>query len=272
MRTCIVFACSGTPYAREALTAAQRARSLMPEQPLVAFADGDGAAVFRDSGLFAEVHTIPDPAYSFIDKTRIDLPAHYDAALFLDTDTYMVAPVPEIFALLERFDLVVAHEPTRYSFDKAYRHRLSDRAPLAFPEFNTGVLAFRNSPAVRSFFDAWRADNAAREAGDAPPAHDQPAFRTALWESDLRFYVLPPEFNFRFEMPGFIGGFSGVRILHGRGAARARLARRLAPAAPFPRVRIPLAWPVVALRKRVRRWRRGLGLTRSALRRARNAR
>lgn len=262
MNTCFVFACSGVSYAREAAEAAARARTVMPDQPCVGFADRDGAAVFRESGQFLEVHEIPDPAFSFIDKTRIWLPEHFDAAVYLDGDVYLVNPIAELFSLLTRFDLIVAHEPTRFSFDKGYRYRLDDSAPGAFPELNTGVLGFRNTPAVAAFFDAWRADNAARESGPAPPAHDQPAFRTALWASDLRFYVLPPEFNFRFQMPGFIGGFSGVRVLHGRGRGRARLARRLQRAKPFPRSYQPWYWPGVALQKRIRRWRRRIGLTR----------
>jgi hypothetical protein len=267
MRTCIVFACSGTAYASEALTAARRARRLMPGHPCVGFADPVGAAVFRDSGLFHEVHEIADPAYSFIDKTRIALPAHYDAALFLDTDTYMAAPVEDVFTLLDRFDLVVAHEPTRFSFDAAFQQLLDDGAPPAFPEFNTGVFGFRNVPAVQAFLAAWREDNAALRASGRPPAHDQPSFRTALWRSELRFYVLPPEYNFRFTMPSFIGGFGHVRILHGRGPTRARLARRLSRPATLPRAYRPWSWPFMAARRRLRLARRKLGLTRANLRR-----
>jgi len=265
LRCCIVFACSGRRYAREALAAAARAADVMPELPRVGFADGDGAAIFAESGLFAEVHEIPDPAFSFIDKTRIDLPAHYDAALFLDSDTYLATRVDAVFALLTRFDLVVAHEPTRFSTDASFRQRLDDGAPRAFPELNTGVIGFRNTPAVARLFADWRADNAARVAAGQPPAHDQPAFRTALWASALRFYVLPPEYNFRFEMPSFIGGYSGVAILHGRGRRRPALAARLARPRGLPRAYTPWYWPVTGLQRLIRRHRRRLGLTRAAL-------
>lgn len=266
MRGCIVYACSGTKYAREALVSARRTREVMADCPLVAFADAAAAQELSDSGLFAEVHTIADPAFSFIDKTRIRLPAHYDAGLFLDTDIFLAARVDDVFAILERFDLAVAHEPTRFSMDKGYQRLLDGGAPRGFPEMNTGVIGFRNSPEVAAFFEAWHADNAAREAAGVPPAHDQPAFRTALWDSDLRFYVLPSEFNFRFEMPGFIGGFEGVRVLHGRGRSRKRLARRLVTPRPLPRLHLPLSWPLMSVRKRLRVWRRRRGLTRARLR------
>lgn len=263
MNTCIVFACSGASYAREALTAAARAKAHMPRQPCVGFADADGVRVFRESGLFDESHEIPEPSFSYIDKTRIALPDHYDAAVFLDTDTYMIAPVPDIFELLAQFELVVAHEPTRFSFDASFQHLLDEGAPAAFPEFNTGVFGFRNTPAVMDFLAAWRSDNRAFEAAGKPAAHDQPAFRTALWRSGLRFYVLPPEYNFRFPMPSFIGGFSYVRILHGRGRSRRRLARRLTRQRTLPRAYVPWHWPFMAVRRRLRLLRRKFGITRA---------
>jgi len=266
MKTCIVFACSGASYAREALTAAACARARMPDQPRVGFADADGIRVFRASGLFDELHEIAEPSYSYIDKTRIALPAHYEAALYLDGDTYMTAPVDDLFDLLDRFDLVAAHEPTRFSFDATFQHLLDDGAPAAFPEFNTGVFAFRNTADVKAFFDDWRRDDAARRKAGVPPAHDQPAFRTALWASDLRLYVLPPEYNFRFTMPAFIGGFGFVRILHGRGNRR-RLAARLSRRRTLPRAHRPWYWPFTLVQRRFRLIRRKLGLTRANLRR-----
>ena len=44
--------------------------------------------------------------------------------------------------------------------------------------------------------------------------HDQPALRKALYNSSLRMATLTPEYNCRFNMPGYVHG--KVKILHGR--------------------------------------------------------
>jgi hypothetical protein len=44
---------------------------------------------------------------------------------------------------------------------------------------------------------------------------DQATFRVALYQSEVRFTVLPPEYNCRFVFPAYVQG--PVRILHGRG-------------------------------------------------------
>ena len=67
---------------------------------------------------------------------------------------------------------------------------------------------------------------------------DQPAFRRALWESTLSFYVLSSEWNCRTIYPGRLVG--QARILHGRHADPERLAAALNAR---PGIRLFLGFP-----------------------------
>ena len=69
-------------------------------------------------------------------------------------------------------------------------HRIA--TPYAFPQFNTGVVLYRRSDVVARLLSDW-----AQLFGEAKATRDQPILRDLLWESDIRFYVLPPEFNLR---------------------------------------------------------------------------
>lgn len=267
-RDCVVFACSGARYAQEAVGAARQVKAVMPDIDIVGFADAEGIPVFGQSGLFAQTFVIDDPARSYIDKARINLSEVYARAVFLDTDAYLVKPLHGIFELLERFEIVAAHEPTRFTTDAAFRTLLDWGAPRSFPECNSGVIGFRNSPRVKAFFEAWRAKHREmHDQSDPPIKVDQPSFRLALWESDLRLYILPPEFNFRHTMPGFIGGYYNVVVMHGRTALQEYYARKLGQYGELPRIHMPFFWIVSGPRRLWRRWRRKHGFNRQWLKR-----
>ncbi|MEP9351377.1 hypothetical protein [Xanthobacter sp. KR7-225] len=267
-RDCIVFACSGVRYAAEAVDAARQVKAVMPGIDIVGFADAEGCKVYDGSGLFTRSFVIENPARSYIDKARIDLPDTYDRALFLDSDAYVIKPLDSVFELLERFDMVVAHEPTRFTTDAAFRTLLDWGAPRSFPECNTGVIGFRNNAQVRAFFQSWREKHRElHDKTDPPVKVDQPSFRLALWESDLRFYILPPEFNFRHTLPGFIGGYYNVMVLHGRTKFQEHYSRKLGAYGDLPRVHVPFFWVVTGPRRLWRRWRRKHGMNKQWLKR-----
>ena len=134
----------------------------------------------------------------------------------------MCGDLAELFVVLDAFDIAAAHSPSRAIYEV-------DGVPDAFPEFNTGVILFGGSPAIRAFFASWaetftrylerRASGEVRWLRPADKRvhvlNDQGTFREALYRSRLRVATLPPEYNCRFSAPGFVDG--PVRILHGRG-------------------------------------------------------
>jgi hypothetical protein len=66
------------------------------------------------------------------------------------------------------------------------------QTPYAFPQLNSGVLLYRRSAAMLEFLGEWL-----RRFKAAGLSRDQIVLKDLLWESDIRFYVLPPEFNLR---------------------------------------------------------------------------
>ncbi len=138
-------------------------------------------------GLFDRVHPIPagpTPKLACLPETR------FERTLYLDCDTLALAPLGDLFDILQRFELAIAHDVRRTS--SLVREGVTEVVPYAFPQMNAGVMLYRRSDRMMEFLHAWQIAYA--EAGKM---RDQPSLRDLLWSSDLRFYVLPPEFNLR---------------------------------------------------------------------------
>ena len=195
----------------------------MPETPLAIASDTK-----PDSNLFAHWIPIENPGRTFADKIAPLSKTPFAQTVFLDTDTYLCEAVPELFELLDRCDIAVAHAPMRSTGKVS--------VPAAFSEFNTGVIVYRASGTVSDLFSRWLTYHADQILLTGDPC-DQPALRRALWESDARCVVLPPEYNFRFILPSFAGR-GPVKILHGRHPAMAALAAEINRSGS-PRVFLP---------------------------------
>lgn len=148
----------------------------------------------------------------FYDKTRILAESPYEQTLFLDTDTFVLAPVPELFELLNQFDLAVTHEEYGNT-DWSNRYPHAD-IPQCYPEFNTGVMVFRRSTAQARLFGQWlelyeqfRSDKPTLKIGD------QPFFRVAMYFGAVRVATLTREYNCKFRGQGYLNGM--VKVLHG---------------------------------------------------------
>ncbi|MDF1871812.1 putative nucleotide-diphospho-sugar transferase [Vannielia sp.] len=177
-----VFAVSGKNYLPLAIRAAQTIREHHPNHPIDLFSDQP-----CDAAVFDQVIPLEDawfrPRFEALRRSR------FTKSIVLDADIICVAPIGDVFELMDRFDLAAAHEPRRAS-DLAVRH-FQTPVPAAFPQLNSGVVAIRKSPAVDAFFN--KVENAMKES---KMNRDQPVVRTLLFESDLRLWVLPPEYNF----------------------------------------------------------------------------
>ena len=215
----VIYIATGPAHVAEALTSAASVKRHMPDLPITLFSDRGCA----DPNIDRVIRIEPDPSRpsSATKHTHIGA-SPYRESLYLDSDTYMCGKLDDLFTLLETFDLAAAHAPMRAM------HEI-DAVPDCFPEFNCGVILFRRSAAVDALFSQW-ADAFARNLDLLQrdqirwlhPAHerahalgDQGAFREALYRSPVRFATLPPEYNCRFSVPGFVDG--PVKILHGRG-------------------------------------------------------
>lgn len=205
----VVYVATGPTYLEEAKTsvASLRQHHDIPATIFVSRAlHADAAEVFDD------VRVVDDPHHDFRDSMLTPEMVVYPKTLFLDTDTYVAGDIAGVFEALDRHDAAVARDPT---VSGSVDHQTGYDVPEWWPQFNTGVMALRDTERVHRLLDDWHAIHNEVRGG---VLHDlnQPAFRIATFRWGGSTYVLPPEYNWRYSFYG--GGFAGgeVKILHDR--------------------------------------------------------
>jgi hypothetical protein len=184
----VVYIAFGERYVAEAAHSARSLKTFNPEIPVTLFTDTEAA-----HACFDEVRTI-SPAHR---RAKVDIiyGSPYEYTLYLDSDTEILMPIDDIFEVLERFDIAAAHDHKRKGHRVSAAIKEYAEIPYAFSEINCGVLAFRKNPRTEELFETWRQvfyENQAASGG-----LDQPSFRVALWRSQVRPCILPPEYNVR---------------------------------------------------------------------------
>lgn len=188
----ILYITAGSGFTRAALRSARSVRELMPELPIHLFHDSESAGMVEhalDLGHFTSA-LIENPHR----RSKIDyLPqSPFERTLYLDSDTELAAPIDDVFDILDRFDVALAHAHRRNT--KQTEAVWNVEIPAAFPQFNGGVIAYRKTEAVQDFLTKWR--DAFHEANIKK---DQVTLRELLWSGDLRIATLPPEYNIRYD-------------------------------------------------------------------------
>lgn len=207
----ILYVASGAVCRAEAVLSARSVRAAWPDIPIAIITDDR-----IEGDCFDQIQIVAAEDDNLV-KVRYLAQSPFDRTILLDADTYCLHPFPEVFDLLDRFDLAVAQEAGRFATRWVDGTEISIRAqeiPECVPELNTGVLAFRRRPNVLKLFERWLVLAEEARAAPVPHTQDQPAFRRALYESDVRVAVLPPEYNFRLICPGFAR--RAIKIIHGR--------------------------------------------------------
>ncbi|QIZ82598.1 hypothetical protein HFZ77_14670 [Thalassovita gelatinovora] len=184
MRDGVILVATGAGYVDLAVQCLASIRHSNPGVPVDLFTDLPDAPGVDG---FDRVHPVPST------HPRVKLEclskARFDRVLFLDCDTLVIAPLGDLFDLADRFALSLAHDVRR-------RMELiqdgTHPTPYAFPQLNSGVMLYRNDAEMAAFFAEWK-----RRYEGSDGDRDQPVLKDLLWDSDLRFYVLPPEFNLR---------------------------------------------------------------------------
>jgi hypothetical protein len=189
------------------LISAASLKKAMPDLPITAFSQFP-----VESGLFEKVVRVESTQDGFYDKSRLIRNSPYERTLFIDADTFVLEPVPELFALLDHFDCAATHEEY-LNTDWHNRYPRTD-IPSSFPEFNTGILMLKRSDGMDRMLERWGTlyrEFIAKNPGQA--INDQPFFRPAAYESDVRIATLTREYNCKFRGQGYLNG--KVKILHG---------------------------------------------------------
>jgi hypothetical protein len=207
-----VYVATGSGYLEEARRSAQSLREHNPGFPICLITDHEITVELP----FDQVVIRHDVQHKPIDKL-LALHCAFERAVFLDTDTRVCGDLSSLFTVLDQFDLAVLQDVNR-----GWNYALPG-VPACFTEFNTGVIAFRRTPAVLDFFRQW-GENHALLARTGGHVNDQPAFRQTLYFSSLRVAPLPSEFHFLANFPNSL--LWKVRLIHARGDLD-RMARQI---------------------------------------------
>jgi len=98
-----------------------------------------------------------------------------EQTIFIDAGNYAAEPFPELFALLDRFDCAANHE--EYQNTDWLNNYPRPGIPESFPEFNTGILVYRQLPAMKQVLERWsELYRVYREQSPGLPVNDQPFF------------------------------------------------------------------------------------------------
>lgn len=185
---------------------AESLKRVMPDLPVTVFSQ------FPVEGAFDDVKIIQPEGDGFYDKAHLMLQSPYEQTVFVDTDIYAVQPFDELFTLLDRFDFAATHE--EYLNTDWFSHYPQPDIPASYPEFNTGILAYRRSVAMTQLMENW-SDLYKKflEANPGKATNDQPFFRAAAYYSEARAATLGREYNCKFRGQGYLNG--PVKLLHG---------------------------------------------------------
>ncbi|MEO0891249.1 MAG: hypothetical protein AAFY35_01545 [Pseudomonadota bacterium] len=181
----VIFVATGEGYLELAQQAAHSLRATNPDLPVDVFTD---RMDHPGNAVFDQIHPVPS-SHARV-KLECFSQARFERVLFLDCDVLVLAPLADLFDLTHRFPLAIAHDVRRRS--ELIQKGHSAATPYAFPQMNSGVLLYRNDATMTAFFAEWK-----RRYDAAGEARDQITLKDLLWESDLPFYILPPEFNLR---------------------------------------------------------------------------
>ncbi|WP_265595671.1 hypothetical protein [Verrucomicrobium sp. BvORR106] len=209
------YVATGLRHLQEAVASRRSAKLQMPGLPAAIFTDLVDHPLAKE---FDFVFPVVKAEHSFHDVVEPLLRSPFEKTLHLDTDTYVCDDCSEIFEALNHFEIAVVHDPWRSDL-------AIETLPQSLPTINGGVIAYRITPSVRALLESWPRIH--KEKFACGTRQNQPSLREAVYLSDARVLILPPEYNLRVWHPVAIGGFSKVKIIHDRRSDLPRLAKEL---------------------------------------------
>ena len=200
---------AGEEFVEEARRCSKELREVMPGMVHILFTPDETT----DDG-FDRLAKLPPRVgeYWYLDSVRyfniaFDMLVDYDECLYFDSDINFISPFPELWRMLERFDIVApvgSRRVTGATFEEL---------PPCFPEYEIGVIAFRRNAIVKELFVEWERLHWAYP--DIYGNNDMRSFREAVWNTpELKIERIPTEYALRWPFGVFMS--LEVKILHGR--------------------------------------------------------
>lgn len=215
MNAGVLYIASEFEYLMEAIQSIESLREVMPNIPVALISN-----VAKKPPNVDQLLDINLLECNYSDKVFNIQRTPFEKTIYLDTDTTINKYIGEIFDLLDKYEIAVAHNDNR-TFMPGREYPVTD-IPDCFPEYNTGVIGF-NKQSTDELFNRWK-EIYTNYAGENYYL-DQPAFRKALFETDINTATLPTEFNCRFHYGGYVA--DKIRVFHGRHPAQNQIFNRL---------------------------------------------
>lgn len=229
----VLYIATGEEFFDEAVKSISSLRRQMPEIGITLITDIE-KPIKEDISII----NLSDPDYSFRDKVQYMKKSPYDKTIFLDSDTYITGDISELFEILDRFDIAATQSGYRRIQFHPHQDDLvaTDEIPVSYPEFNTGVIVFRNSARVREVLTNWK-KRYDQHLEIQPDVGTQPSFLEVLFESDLDIATLSPEYNCHAHFLGTVS--QRVKIIHTHAENVSDVAHQLNEAPSTGRTYIP---------------------------------
>jgi len=188
---------------------ARSAKSVAEHNPGLGLAVVTSPTLAHDMEIdvFDHIITVKNPFDDVRDKCYNLHKTPFDRTLYLDADTYIMDEISSMYKILNKVDIAVW---------MGYKLTEINGVPDCFKEPNGGVMLYKANNRVNEFLSEWRKlyerqvqgdldyeninkknVNSIEDASSFGKYHDQPPLRKALYESDITYHVLPPEYNFK---------------------------------------------------------------------------
>jgi len=197
-----LYIATGEEFVKEAKISVQRLQEVMEGYPCSIVTD-----ININYPLFDKVIAIDDATHNSGDQIRNLTQTPYDKTIYIDTDIYINSDISEIYSVLDEYDLALPLSQNRLNSRVE-----NEEIPDCFVEYNTGLVAYNNTSDLKQLCSIWEDLYIQNKNQDNWP--NQPAFREAIYKSDLQVATLPPEYHLVIRQPGHVKG--EVKVAHGR--------------------------------------------------------
>lgn len=198
-----VYVAFGTPYLAMALVSATTLRASNPDLAIQIISDHPAsigtAMYFWDDSIDIWTQINDDPKNNRIHKTGLHSYMNFEKIVYLDSDTIITGDMAIAFFYLDHFDLCARAQKDKQTHSHLAKVQLFENgfAVRDMPQWNGGVIFFRNNGTTKTFFQNWQ-----KEFVDLGEKFDQPALAKSLIESDCRVLSLDERWN---------GGFKPIK-------------------------------------------------------------
>jgi hypothetical protein len=209
MKRVVFWISAGEKFIEEARRCSKELREVMPGMVHILFTPEETT----DDG-FDRLAKLPERTaeYWYLDSVRyfnmaFDMLVDYDECLYFDSDINFLSPFPELWRMLERFDIAAPMGSRRVTGDTF------QELPPCFPEYELGLILFRRNAVVKELFVEWERLHWAHP--NIYGSNDQRSFREAVWNiPEVKIERIPSEYHLRWPFGVFMS--LEVKILHGR--------------------------------------------------------